>query len=174
MRSIGAHEVGEPTRFLPVLTREPNRDAVGVLVEADQLDPALDPAAEPTEPFGQQVFRDVLRERDEPEGHVRRHGHVQPGHLGAVDEHELAPHRDCPIQHVPQQPETLPLPQLEGPRLDTDRLGVRRGLRQSVDDAALHTATPQLDGDRQPDRPRTDDEHRHVCTAVAGECSSGR
>ena len=70
--------------------------------------------------------------------------------------------------------EALPLPQLEGPRLDTDRLGVRRGLRQSVDDAAPHTATPQLDGDRQPDRPRTDDEHPHVCTAVAGECSSGR
>jgi hypothetical protein len=78
-----------------------------------------------------------------------RHGQVQAGHLSAVDEHELAPHRHCPIQHVPQQPETLPLPHLEGPRLDTDRIGVRRGLRQPVDDPALHTAKPQLDGDRE-------------------------
>jgi hypothetical protein len=50
---------------------------------------------------------------------------------------------------------TLPLPHLEGPRLDADRLGVRRGLQQPLDDPARHTAEPQLDGDRQVDRPAT-------------------
>ena len=174
VRSIRADEVGEPHRFLPVLTREPNRDPVGVLVEADQLDPALDPAAEPTEPFGQQVFRDVLRERDEPEGHVRRHGHVQAGHLGAVDEHELAPHRDCPSStsrssprpcrsHISRVRGWIPTALAYGAAC-----GSRSMTRHCTPRRRSSTATVSPTG------PAPTTSTVHVLTAVAGERSSGR
>jgi hypothetical protein len=92
--SGGAHEVGDPCRLLPVRTREPNRDAVDVLVEADEFTPRstgrLDVLGSATNPNGTSDGTQVSR----------------------LDEHELAPHRHCSIQHVSQQAETLPLPHL--------------------------------------------------------------
>ena len=96
-------------------------------------------------------------QRDEPERHIMGNGQFEAGHLRAVDVHELAPQRRCGIQRFSQQ--ALLLPQLQRARLDADRLGVRRGIRQPVDDPALHAASPKLDGDRQPDRSCPDDEH---------------
>lgn len=140
--------------------REIRPDPVGVLLEADQLGAAFDPAPAAHENVLQDPLGVVLRKHGEAVRHLRRQRQLHPRLPGAVDVEQLAAHRRRGRQDLPDHPHAVPELQRSG--LDAHRLGVRLPCGQPVDDAALHPPAPQLPGRRQPDRPGPHDQHLHV------------
>ena len=112
----------------------------GVLAERRERYTPIDGGAHAPEVLGEDPFGLVLGQRDELEGHRRRKLQHDVGCLLTVDEDLLAPHRGARIERIPQHPGGFP--DLQGPRLDPNRLRhTGRGF-QSVDDSAPETASP--------------------------------
>ena len=60
MRAVRADDVPAPDGLLLPPAAQDGRDGLGVLLERDQLHPALDSTAVPLEVLGQQALRDPL------------------------------------------------------------------------------------------------------------------
>jgi hypothetical protein len=134
--------------------------AVVVLGDRDQFDAPIRDGAEVGQALCEHPLGLVLRERREPERHVRRQRHLDRGHQLAVAVHILPAHRDGRVQRGGQYPGRLP--ELQRPGLHADSLRVMLRLVEAVDDPAAHTSTPQLQRSSETDRASTDDEHVHV------------
>ncbi len=154
---VGAHQEGGALDALPVGGPQASGDALGVLLEPDQLHRALHRGPVAGELGGQQALGDVLGQGHEPERHVQGQVQVHPRDEGAVDVDELTPHRDSLVERVSEQ--AAALPHLQGAGLHTNGLGVLRRDGQPVDHPNAHPVADELGGRREPDRSGSDDEH---------------
>jgi hypothetical protein len=160
VRAVAPDEIVRPHLRLAVRPAEHGRDAVGVLGEAQKPDAAFDPAAELGEPVGEQPLRLVLRQRDESVGHIGRKRELDASDLSPVHEEGLAVHRGRGVERAREH--TGRLPQLQGARLDTDRLGIWDGGGQPVDHPAARASAAQLERRSEPDGASANDQHLGV------------
>ena len=160
MGAVGADQVPGPDRLPPVRAVQGGGDTIGVLPEAGQPHPALDPNTPGAQFLAQHALRAVLREPDEAERHILGQGEIDLPATFTVDVDDLTAEVHGRVENLSHNAHALE--DFECTGLHTNGFGILRRFGQRIDDPDGHAAPGELDGGGQPDRAGARDEHLGV------------